>query len=56
MRKSVLMAREEHGIGCKRLFGLTLTEVVKLEYELAVQNKLPRPFSDETNLVGKDWL
>lgn len=39
-----------------RLFGLTLTDVRKLAYELAVRNNIKHPFNDDHKMAGKDWL
>lgn len=39
-----------------RLFGLTLTDVRKLAYELATKNNLQHPFNAELKIAGKDWL
>ena len=39
-----------------RLFGLTLTELRSLAYELAERNKLKHNFSSAKKMAGKDWL
>lgn len=39
-----------------RLFGLTLTEVRILAYELATKNNLKHMFNGELKMAGKDWL
>lgn len=39
-----------------RLFGLTMTDVRKLAYELAAKNNLSHRFNNEDKMAGKDWL
>lgn len=39
-----------------QLFGLTLTELRKLAYELAVKNDLDHHFNGERQMAGKQWL
>ncbi|KAK9730991.1 Tc5 transposase DNA-binding domain [Popillia japonica] len=39
-----------------RLFGLTLTDLRALAFELAENNKLPRTFNMEKRKAGKAWL
>lgn len=40
----------------ERLFGLTLTDLRKLAFELAEANNINHPFNKEKQLAGKDWL
>ncbi|CAH1992915.1 unnamed protein product [Acanthoscelides obtectus] len=39
----------------KRLFGLTLKELRKLAYQLAVRNGCEHPFNKDTEMAGEDW-
>lgn len=40
----------------ERLFGLTLTDVRILAFDLAEANKITHPFNKEKKKTGKDWL
>lgn len=40
----------------KRFYGITMTDVRKLAYDLAEKNELQHPFSRTTKLAGKAWL
>ncbi|CAH2003007.1 unnamed protein product [Acanthoscelides obtectus] len=40
----------------KRLFGLTLKELRKLAYQLAVRNGCEHPFNKHTEMAGEDWV
>lgn len=39
----------------KRLFGLTMKELRRLAYQLAVRNGCDHPFNTETEMAGEDW-
>lgn len=40
----------------KRLFGLTMKELRRLAYQLAVRNNCRHPFNVETEMAGEDWV
>lgn len=39
-----------------RFYGITMEDVRKLAYELAVKNKISHPFNTEKQMAGRDWL
>lgn len=40
----------------KNFFGLTLSDVKRLAYQLATRNNIPHPFSTDKGSAGKKWL
>ncbi|GBO01401.1 hypothetical protein AVEN_70003-1 [Araneus ventricosus] len=40
----------------ERLFGITLSNLRTLAFELAVKNNIPHVFNTEKRMAGKDWL
>jgi hypothetical protein len=39
----------------RKYFGCTRDDIRRLAFQLAVQNKIPNPFSIATEAAGKDW-
>ncbi|GBN05007.1 hypothetical protein AVEN_264256-1 [Araneus ventricosus] len=40
----------------ERLFGITLSDLRTLAFELAEKNNIPHVFNTEKRMAGKDWL
>lgn len=39
-----------------RFYGVTLQDMQKLAYELAVKNNLPHPFNHKRQMAGRNWV
>lgn len=40
----------------EKYFGLRASDIKLLAYQLAIQNNIPHPFSNDTTMAGKKWL
>lgn len=40
----------------KRFFGVSITDLRRLAFQLAEKNNIPHPFNNDTKMAGKDWV